>query len=368
MSASSKSLKDSITTTVIYDLVEYYLEEDAEKYPAAIYQKELGKYSSLDKAEAAIKSCVITADPTDDPSEDSGSINIHSFAVSEIELDVDPEEWGMRNVRIYDSKGTIYGTDVSFSDAPFAGREAAGCRFQPGDFVEFISDPNKLEVGIVIHLPVSPDEVHEINLRHKKMYAENIGIKTKEGDLILMVCDQSDDTYLIEYCADDFMHEHLPECRLFKPKYTIDDATKKQLRERFRFCHGTYKVYIGWDHGQEKSKALFHVQLNNYMLDTILEPHIAILGTWRHLLISFVNFKPIKGDLDEFLAIEVQQQYYKNGQESLCKQENSIDKTDDFNRTLLFIKENQSLMISDFNNMLGQCAQKSKYTRRKNKK
>ena len=359
MSASSKTLKDSITTTVIYDLVEYYLEEDAEKYPAAIYQKELGKYSSLDKVEAAIQSCVITGDPINDPSEDNEYINIHSFAVAEIELDVDPKEWGMRNVRIYDSKGIIYGTDASFSDAPFAGREAAGCRFQPGDFVEFISDPNKLEVGIVIYLPVSPDKVHEINLRHKKMYAENIGIKTEKGDLIQLVCDQSDDSYLIEYGTDNFTHEHLPECRLFTPKYTIDDATKKQLLERLRFCHGTYKVYIGWDHGQEKSKALFHVQLNDYVLDTILEPHIVILGIWRHLLISLLNFKPIKGDLDEFLAIEVQQQHYKNGQGSLCKQGDSIDKTDDFNRTLLFIKENQSLMISEFNSMLGQYAKKT---------
>ena len=138
-------MKDSIKTTVIYDVIIYCLEDEAEKYPADVYEEKLGKYSSLDKAESAIRSCVIT----DDPSEDAEFLTtVHSFAVCEIELDVGPKEWGMRHVRIYDSKGIRYGTDSSFSDYPFAGREASECRFQPGDFVEFISYRNKLEMGL----------------------------------------------------------------------------------------------------------------------------------------------------------------------------------------------------------------------------
>ena len=348
-------MKDSISTAVIYDVIAYCLEEEAEKYPADVYKEELGKYSSLDKAEAAMRSCVIT----DDPSENAEVLTtVHSFAVCEIELDVGPKEWGTRHVRIYDSKGIRYVTDSSFSDDPFAGREASECRFQPGDFVEFISYRNKLEIGIVVCLPLSPDKVNEINLRFENMREKNLVIKTKEGESIIMVCDQSDDTYLVDHSADDFTHDHLPECRLFKPKFTIDDTTKKQLQEKFRLSHGTYKVYIGWVHRPEELKDLFPVELNDYMLDIIKEPHVAIRGTWRHLLISLLNFKAIKGDMDDFLAIEVQKQHYKKGQGSFCSQEGSKDRTDDFNKTVLFIKENQSLMIRDFNNMVDQHAQK----------
>ncbi len=220
---------------LICDVIAYCLQEEADQYPANMSKEKLGKYSTLDKAVSAIESLVTMEDPVNL----ACTTRIHSFSVAEIALDVGPKECGTRNIRIYDSRGILCGMDSSFADGPFAGRRASECRFQVGDFVEFISGRNKLEIVIIVHLPRSPGKVGQINDKYKSMIKKHLGMKMKADTTPYTVCDQSDNVYLIVFDGGDSTHDHLPECHLFKPRFAIPEVTRKHLQERLRLCHAT---------------------------------------------------------------------------------------------------------------------------------
>jgi hypothetical protein len=207
---------------VIYELIVFLYEYPASGYPVEITTTHLGKFSSLEKAQAAMLASLVDAPevPTD------GDQLAHSFIIREVGIDV-PAHESHYEMRAYDERGDFYSMQECDWE-PFLGRAVESNRFKLRDFIEFISD-NRLQIGVIVGLPLSTDEVARIN-RDFRMHYEINDAGEDLNTLPIIQCDQSDNTYTVLY--DQKSHSHLVECQLFKPRFTIDDLTNQKLLSR----------------------------------------------------------------------------------------------------------------------------------------
>ena len=186
----------------IYELSPFLYNYRASLYPIEITTLNLGRFTILKKAKAAMLAFII------------GGPNkryelIHSFVVRESGV-VLPLPGSHYEIRVYDEQGDLYGMRKC-DWQPYTGKELASNRFKLKDLVEFIIGDH-LHVGIIAGLPLSIDKVSRIKSR------------------IRSVCDQSDNTYAVLYGLE--YHDHLSECQLFKPRFNIAEETRQKLLDR----------------------------------------------------------------------------------------------------------------------------------------
>jgi hypothetical protein len=186
----------------IHELMLFYC-ENGQAYPKPIETVRLGLFTTVDKAETVMH-CQLAADQAMWSPE-----SVVEFTLEEIALDQEP---CFRRLRYYDATGTFKG-EIALEQLVkvFKGRESNTCRFRCGDLVEFIHG-DKLQIGIVAGLPLSPDEAARFGQCWEV-----------RGD---------DDCYHILVGEDD--HDHPRECELFRPRAVIDEKTKEVLIARFQ--------------------------------------------------------------------------------------------------------------------------------------
>lgn len=121
--------------------------------------------------------------------------------------------------------------------------------------------------------------------------------KSKSGRIkkFIQFADQSDDTYTVLYDMDDFSHAHMPEHRLSRPEGPVDNTVKERLWERYRYSKGVFIVF-----GKEGTGLEYGIELNDYLVPEIPEPHVIVYGDHAHLVISMESFRILKGDPEEF--------------------------------------------------------------------
>ena len=208
---------------IIYELKEITYSAKDTAYPIAALEITLGLYSNIKKAEAKMRSILVT----DNTTENNKSCNqeiIHHFIIQELELDV-PHWDSFYDRRVYDHDGNLYGICKPYWEA-FHGKGPEECKFREKDIVEVVNN-GRLRVGIVTRLPSTAEFV--IRVKNE--------LKDLGGHL-----DQTDNTYNIVFGYDglDLDHDHTPECDIFTPGFAIGPEINirllrayKSLREGF---------------------------------------------------------------------------------------------------------------------------------------
>lgn len=273
---------------IIYELEVCTYNSRSKRYPVEIDTLQIGRYSSLEKAEKEIKKSI---EPCPENQEEDYEI-IHSFAIQELGIDV-PYRGSSYDRRIYDERGKLYGITKN-SREPYFGTDPEDFRFKKGELVEFPKD-NKLEIGIVTGLPPTPDRVSKHNAAYQRLYDEGSRLEDLDGNPILVSCDQSDNTYTIHDGRNTFTFTDHQEPYLFKPKFHISAGIRRKLHSKYRYETGVYASF-----GTIKSSYKYGLELNNYMLDSFKEPHAVIFDCYCHLVISLESYKILKGNPKKF--------------------------------------------------------------------
>jgi hypothetical protein len=162
----------------------------------------------------------------------------------------------------------------------------------------------KLHLGIILEQPLTSSDVEILERSHKEDYENGIGIKGLCGNLIRFRCDQSDNVYAIGTGLNDFDHHHLPESRLFKPRFPVSRAKEKLLDEHLKYLQGIHLYYddtknmtvVAVGAGIKTAR----IQMNSYMLGRITEPHVIIYDALHHLVVSLESHKIIRGNPRKF--------------------------------------------------------------------
>ena len=309
------SEKISRSKIIIYELKVRTYDSSSKRYPVEIDTIPIGRYSSHEKAENEMKNLI---KPCPENQDEDYEV-IHSFSVEEIGIDV-PDRDSYYDELIYNDRGNLYGI-VKNPKEHFSGTAPEDCKFKKGDFVEF-SRGNKLEIGIVAGLPLSPDRVSNANAKAQKMYDEGTSFKDLGGNPYLVFCDQSDNWYAIYYGRNNIADIDLPEPRLFRPRFPVKARIRRRLHAKYKFETG---IYTSLD-TRTKGYA-YGLELNRFMLNIFKEPHVVIFDDWSHLVISLVSYKILKGDPEKFDKSEI-------------------------NRMIKLIKANEEDLISGFRRMV----------------
>lgn len=126
------------------------------------------------------------------------------------------DDWRSQRIWIYSPDGDFFrGED--YGPTRFSGRPPEALRFHKGDFVLFWTKwhPFELQLGLVLGLPYSSGMSPEIS-----------------AGLGPVHLDELDDTYTVySWDGEDFTHDHLPECCLFKPTGPIGSVQRTRLQD-----------------------------------------------------------------------------------------------------------------------------------------
>ena len=287
---SEKIIRSKI---IIYELEVCTYNSRSKRYPVETDTIQIGRYSSLEKAEKEMKKLI---EPCPENQDDDYEV-IHSFAIQELGIDV-PYRGSSYDERIYDDRGKLYGIGKNFREH-FSGTAQEDCRFKKGDLVEFPKD-NKLEIGIVTRLPLTPDRVSKHNATYQRLYDEGSRLEDLDGNPIFVSCDQSDSTYIIHdgRNASTFADHQKPY--LFRPKFHISAGIKRKLHAKYQYENC---VYTSID--TVKSGYKYGLELNSFMLASFKEPHAVIFDCYCHLAISLESYKILKGDSEKFDKAEI---------------------------------------------------------------
>lgn len=292
-------------------------------YPQEVVQETLGLFSTQEKTEAFLRQWLLEHEASEarvsDPSQKATRL---SFEIREIRLDVEADQ-ALLFSRVYDHSGNLIGCENERENEPFFGRRPEECRFKEGELVQFVYN-GRLQIGMVRDLPPTPEEIEEQN---RFWRAHPLEYKSKSGRIkkLIPFADQSDDTYTVLYDMDDFSHDHVPEHRLSRPEGPVDNTVKERLGERYRYDKGVFIVF-----GKEETGLEYGIELNDYLVAEIPEPHVIVYDYYAHLVISMESFRVLKGDLQE------------------------LDE-DKVARAIRFIQENLDLLREQFREMLKQC-------------
>ncbi|MDD2998827.1 MAG: hypothetical protein PHV05_07160 [Candidatus Riflebacteria bacterium] len=194
-SPSEPVVGEKAVAAAVFELQITEINADRAKYPVQTRCKTIGFFSTLERAEACMRS--------------EANTRAHHFTIKTRLLDAtEPELW-LCEQRVYDRQGRFHGIRFS-EDTPFAGVSPEKCRFSEGDIVEIIQN-GQLRPGIISLLPISPERAARIP-----------------------VIDQSDNSYCIELAGNGRSHDHLPECDIFAPTFQVSAATKARLLRIYR--------------------------------------------------------------------------------------------------------------------------------------
>ena len=273
---------------IIYRLKIYIYESTASKYPVSIEDIEIGKYSSLKKAEKKMRDSTIKCPGKNE--RDYGKI--HSFSIQEIGVDI-PYYTSLYDERIYDDHGKLYGIGKNERE-PFLGKPAQDCLFKIGNFVEFLRD-NNLHIGIVTGLPLMPEDVERHNSWRMELFDKGKGFRDLDDKMYVALCDQSDNTYTVHYGRKDCTEVEDQEPHLFTPKFPIRTRTRRRLLVKCQYENGVYASYYSENKGYE-----YNFELNSFMLSKYNEPHVVIFDFWHHLILSLDSYQVLNGNPDKF--------------------------------------------------------------------
>jgi hypothetical protein len=275
---------------IIYELEVYTYNSRSKRYPVEIDTFQIGRYSSLENAEKEIKKLI---EPCPENQDEDYEV-IHSFAIQELGIDV-PLRDAFYDERIYEGHGKFYGVCNNYMEE-FSGRSPKDYRFKETGLVEFRT-ADTLEIGIVLGVPLTSDWVSRKNAAYQKLFNEGNRLKDLEGKLQAhsLACDQSDNTYRILYGKDNSIDIDLPEPYLFPPKFPISARMRRGLGTKYRYETGVHTSYLRIG---ESNK--YGLELNNYMLDSIKEPHAVLFDCYCHLVISLESYKILKGNPEKF--------------------------------------------------------------------
>ena len=310
--------KISRSKTIIYKLEIRTYTSSSRKYPVETDTIQIGRYSSLENAEKEMRECIGSCPENQDEDYDV----IHSFFIQEIGIDV-PHRDSSYDELIYDDRGKFYGIGKNFREH-YSGTAPEDCRFKKGDLVEFLID-NKLQIGIVTRLPLTPDRVSKHNARYQRLYDEGSRFEDLDGNTYMVSIDQSDNTYGIYYGRDGSTDADLQEPYLFRPKFPVSARIRRRLQSQYSYENGIYASF-----GTIKDGYKYGLELNNYMLAGFKEPHAVIFDCYCHLIISLDSYKILKGDQKKF-------------------------DRDEINRMIKLIKANEENLKSGFRNMVEKC-------------
>jgi len=201
---------------VIYELTVTTYPSDEADYPVDTSEMNLGMYSSLNKAEAKMRSMIVP-DRTAGDQVLSDSERIHHFIIQEIGLDL-PHDDSLYDKRVYDDKGNLYGMCKPYWE-PFLGKKPEDCTFKKRELVE-CAIYGQLRIGVITLLPITPEFARRVRNELKGMGAAP---------------DQTDNTYNVDFGYEERDHEHLSECDIFKPRFTITHETRSGLLSAYKY-------------------------------------------------------------------------------------------------------------------------------------
>ena len=169
--------------------------------------------SSFDSAFQELKNLIKNIEP-------EYSSDYLRFYIEEIVLD-NKNHW---NTFEYDQDlNLIFNYNYQNMDKKFLGKETKDCKYQPGDFVEFIKN-DQLMAGIISEQPLTPKEIQDKQINN---------------------ADQYDNCYLILHPSDSSLdtnpHDHTQEHNILGPlRVKMSVKEKILLEERYK-KHQEYK-------------------------------------------------------------------------------------------------------------------------------
>ena len=198
-----------INTASIYELTVLYCDSPV-TYPKPVEREPLGFFTNIERAEEFLRSGV-----------EKGQVGWFEIEADYVVLGYQLAEWmldGARTLRWqrhYAPDGHGRGDEpMDEEPQPWAGRPPETCRFKVGDIVQLVAYDN-LEVGKVAALPLSPQQVAEINAR-----SHFAGIPV----------DQFEDRYFIWLGAGE--HAHAVEGELCAPLAKVEESLAQALQAR----------------------------------------------------------------------------------------------------------------------------------------
>ena len=199
----------------IFKLTLIQYDEDKPKYPKfGVFRLPIGYYSSLEKAEEAMKKCI-----TDKHIMDICDRPLFGFIIKEYAFDT-PSYWYAKNRKNYLPDGTLLDESPVHEDSrleEFLGRQEEKVRFQKGDLVEVLAG-DRVTLEIVYEIPWLPEEVHKKKKRSEEEFKD-----------FTFRLDQSDDSYItISHLPHD--HSHPNPVDLFPVRLPVTENLKKKLK------------------------------------------------------------------------------------------------------------------------------------------
>lgn len=191
----------------IYELTVLYCKHPL-TYPKPVEHESLGFFTSIERAEVFLRLGV-----------ESGQVGWFELKSEPFVLGYQLAEWALDDARAlhrrcyYAPDGRCQGDEpMDEEPQPWAGRLPETCRFKVGDIVQVMAY-NTIDVGIVAALPLSPEQVNNINARAKS-----------KGVWV----DQSEDRYFIWLVTGE--HVHAAEGSLCAPMVPVDGTLAQALR------------------------------------------------------------------------------------------------------------------------------------------
>lgn len=207
----------------IFELRKIELDGEKQRYPLRkVYDRVISVYSSLEKAEEAMREFVAKekAEKAECEQEEEDGCNYDStfgYVIYEIRVDKVFAPWLAFSIRTYTKDGEL-NDECCWIDRenagellPFCGRPEEKIRFRVGDIVE-VWHGHTVELEIVAGLPISCKEYEE---------------SWKERNVKL---DVSDDCYLTYSLGVGDTHGHPQSNELFVPTKKVSAKLKHQLR------------------------------------------------------------------------------------------------------------------------------------------
>lgn len=177
-------------------------------YPAPVRWDPLGYFSTLERAENALRQDV--TDSSESGEDNGTSVQAVRYDLVAIELDSGRRAY---RIRRYAGDGTFryevhQGVEKPWPD--FVGVRAEECSFQVGDIVELVRN-DELVLGIVVAQPPTPEYVAQ----HPRLFE-----------------DGAEDVYFV-FFEEEWDHDHPDDGELMRPRFPVPTEAAERLRHHF---------------------------------------------------------------------------------------------------------------------------------------
>ena len=213
------------TDNSIFKLIKIEYCDEKPQYPEfEVHHSTIGYFSSLANAEQAMKNEI-------ERNGHGRKAPPFGYFIEEYALD-EPSYWWTKSIRSFLPDGAFLDETLT-SEMPdkngdweeFFGRPPEKVRFASGDLVETLFG-DKVTLKIVTHVPISPEEMREMNERSEK----------KHGAGVRLQLDASDDVYRTiepDEAEDNDTHDHPSAISLFPLRFPVSAELQKKCAETY---------------------------------------------------------------------------------------------------------------------------------------